>query len=147
MEKSIKLDFDELQEYRLSDRDELPIVGLLSFYKAIGLMDIASEYKNEYPDFVFIPLDNFKCNFNTLRKIRDFIENNWATFDITITEDNGPRWKKNAKREQHDFLKTIKPIIRRSLNSDFANYCPGLDDNVSDDIIVMTIEDRNQSGN
>jgi hypothetical protein len=136
----VVLDFDKLTRWRNKDKDDLPICSCLSLYKASGLEDIIKKYSQEHNGFQVIGLDHLYCNFDTLDKIKEFITKNWQKFSIDIDQDNHVYWdtKKWAKGQEH-YLKTLKPKIKTSVLKDFYDYCPGIDEEVEDNIIIFRI--------
>ena len=137
----VKIDFKALDKWRDKDRDDLPITGYISLYKALGIVDAAHKYKdNDHPDFEVIPLDNIFCNLDTHKKIKNFIEHNWQVFSINIDADEHITWdtKKYPKGTRH-YAKKLNAAPRNALIYDFSNYAPGLDNNLADDEIVLGI--------
>ena len=133
-----EIDFDALEKWTDSEKDDLPVVGYMSFYRAIGLLDAAKKYAKEHPDFYLYHLDNILCNFMTNRRIKHFIESNWSVYDIDIDADNHTFWdtKKYPKGKKH-YEKKIKDRIKKSLNKDFLTYTPGVDDELGVNEIVL----------
>ena len=83
------------------------------------------------------PVNNILCNFTTIKKIKNFIVNNWETFNIDLLGDEQIVWIKGERKEQRKRPKKRKSEIRHSIDLDFANYCPGLDDELEDDVITL----------
>lgn len=137
---TIKLDFDQLEEWRNQDLDDLPICGFLSLYKACGLMPYIEEYVNSKEHGPIVAADNLTCNFYTLQRLKNFITNNWQVYSLDIKEDNNVIWdtRKWPKGQKH-YAKKLRSTIRNSINTDFLNFCPGIDDELSDNIIVFKI--------
>lgn len=133
-----EIDFSKLEEWTDSERDDLPIVSYLSFYRAIGLLEAAEKYQQDHPDFYLFHLDNILCNYSTNQGIKHFIEKNWSIYDIDIDGDNHPFWKTNiySKGTKH-YEKKIRDRIQKSLNKDFITYTPGIDDNLGVGEIVL----------
>lgn len=73
---TIKLDFDALDKWTKPDSDDLPIYSFLSLYEACGLSPIIKKYSEEQGIKQFAPLDIIYCNFYTLQRIKNYIENN-----------------------------------------------------------------------
>lgn len=136
----IKIDFDALEKWRDADRDDLPIVGFVSLYKALGIVQAANDYKKDHPDFEVIPLDNIFCNLSTHRRLKSFIENNWQVFSIDIDRDYHVFWdtSKYAKGKKH-YAKKMKAVVRNAVSWDFASYAPGLDEELGVNEIVLGI--------
>ena len=81
---------------------------------------------------------NLACNFNTLQRIKAFIEQNWMEYSLDIDKDNHVFWdtRKYEKNERH-YAKKLNSRVQNSVNQDFLNFCPGLDDDLDDDILVF----------
>lgn len=135
-----KLNFKELQDYRTPDDNQLPIRGLVDFYRACGLMDAIEKLGLTEQ---IIPIQAFYCNFVTLQKIRYLIKNNWETFNLEIIDNNVTQWVPGARRAQRKRPKKLKAIVRNSVNLDFQNLCPGIDDTLEDDILIFVKIDKN----
>ena len=138
--EKITLDFDKLAEWRQEDKDDIPICSVLSLYKASGITDAIQSYRIAHFDEPVFPIVNLCCNFYTLQRIRNFVTNNWQIYSLDIAADEEVKWdtRKWAKGESH-YPKKLKAKIRNSINMDFANFCPGLDDNLEDNILVFRI--------
>jgi len=134
---TIDLDFDELEDWRKEDADDIPICSMISFYRACGMTDFIEKYKAEEGKNI-VPLDNLACNFKTLQKIKDFIETMWSEYSLDIDQDNHVFWdtKTYGKNERH-YAKKLNPRVLNSLNQDFLNFCPGVDESLEDDILVF----------
>lgn len=145
MEKIIfktKIDFKELAKYRDPNKDDLPVIGFISLYRAIGLLDAAEKYKAEHPDF-FIDItnkSNIVCNFSTQRRLQTFIEDIWKTYSIDIDANEHVFWdtSKFPKGKKH-YAKKLKAAARNAVRVDFGMYCPGLDDELGVNEIVLKV--------
>ena len=147
MEKIIfktKIDFKALEKYRDHDKDDLPIIGFISLYRAIGLLDAAQKYKeNEDPDF-FIDItnkSNIACNLATQKLLKSFIENNWSIYSIDIDANEHVFWDttKFPKGKKH-YKKKLKAVVRNAVKLDYLKHCPGLDDSLGICEIVLKVE-------
>lgn len=134
---ALGLDFDALQNWRDAEHDNIPISGYLAFYKACGLMPYIKENFSEDEANQVCPVNNILCNFTTMKKIKNFIINNWETFNIDLLGDEQIVWIKGERKKQRKRPKKRKSEIRHSIDLDFANYCPGLDDELEDDVITL----------
>lgn len=135
---TVKLDFTELEEWRKEDSDDIPVCSLLSLYTACGIQDSIKDYCKDGEKVT--ALDNLACNFTTLQKIKSFIESNWMEYSLDIDADNHVFWdtSKYAKNERH-YAKKLKSKIQYSINQDFINFCPGIDDELDDDVLVFRV--------
>lgn len=131
-----KLDFVNLQAYRASDSKAFPVLCFPNFYAACGILSDIEKYTQETGEQV-CPIQQILCNFNTLKRIQHFIKNNWATFNVDIKGDNKVVWTKGS-RAQHRKAKKLSDVVESAVQFDFANYCPGLDDELEDDILIFT---------
>ena len=86
------INFEELENWRDPERDDIPVTGFIGFYKAVGIFDKAMEYKKEHPEFEFAPVVNIFCNFNTQKAIKNFIERMWKIYSLKIDGDNHITW-------------------------------------------------------
>lgn len=134
------LDFDALQGWRDVDLDDIPVCSLISLYRASGIMDVLQKYADDHPDTRFCALDNLSCNFYTLQRIRRFITENWRRFSLRLEGDHMIKWdtKRYAKGEAHHLF-NLKTKVQNSINYDFASFCPAVDDDLPDNLIVMSI--------
>lgn len=135
----IELDFDAIRQWRKTGADDLPACSVLSFYEAAGVTQIIRDYL-EGADTQVTALDNLSCNFYTLQRIKNFINDIWSRYSLTISEDNKVEW------DTHRYTKGVahkprepKARIRNSINYDFINYCPSVNDDLPDNVIVITM--------
>ena len=135
---TVKLDFSKLEEGRKTDADDIPICSLLSLYTACGIQDYIKDYCKDGEKVT--ALDNLACNFVTLQKLKTFIESNWMEYSLDIDGDNHVFWdtSKYQKNERH-YAKKLKAKIQYSINQDFMNFCPGVDEDIEDDVIVFRV--------
>ena len=144
MEKEIyrtKIDFDALEAWRDEEHDNIPPIGFLSVYKALGIVAEVDKHTKEDPDFKVVPATNIFCNLSTHRRLKRFLEDIWSTYSLKIESDNTVVWdtKKWKKGKKH-YAKTISGVIKNSLLQDFVDYCPGIDDDLGVNEIVFKIE-------
>lgn len=136
-----KINLAELEDWRDNEKDGLPIRGFVSFYKATGITDaVVSAIANEGVDIV--PYDNIVCNFFTLQAIKNFIKNQWKIYSIDIDQDNHVFWKDDQFKKEKHYAKNISQKVNASLITDFANYCPGTDEDLEDYEIVIRLFDK-----
>ena len=67
--KRFKLDFEALSKWRDSTRDDIPVNGFISFYKACGILEAANEYKKDHPKTPFAENVNLALNATLSRTI------------------------------------------------------------------------------
>lgn len=135
----VKLDFDELADWRNAENDDIPICSCFSLYEASGLKGAIQKYCEENKAQI-VAADNLVCNFYTLQRIKNFITENWQTYSIDIKEDNKVFWDtKRWNKNQKHYAKTLRAKVRNSVNADFVNFCPGIDDELEDNLIVFKI--------
>ena len=136
----IVLDFDALEFWRDPDQDDIPICSLLALYRAAGLVSELKDYAASNPGMQFCGLDNLSCNFYTLQHMRRFITDNWRRFSLKLTGDRAIEWDTHryAKGTAHRLF-NLKTKIQNSINFDFANFCPSVDDELPDDTIVFSV--------
>ncbi len=135
-----EIDFSELEKWTDPAKDDFPVISYISFYKAIGLVKAAEDYIKEHPDYYLYTLDSIFCNFTTHKHIKRLIEKNWKVYDIDIKENNAPFWKtttKYPKGVKRNYEKTLSRRVQESLNKDFATYCPGMDDSLNVNTIIL----------
>ena len=136
-----ELDFDMLEQWRNPDFDDLPICGFISLYRAIGVLDRIREYNDTHDkDKQFVPLDNLACNFYTLQRMRNLILDNWSCYSLDIDSDRHVFWDTTrwAKNQKH-YKKKLHAKVRNSINIDCANFCPGVDDELEDNILIFRV--------
>ena len=133
----VDLDFESLDEWRKEEADDIPICSLISFYKACGITKYIEEYKEKEGKSI-VSLDNLACNFKTLQRIKDLIETNWSEYSLDIDKDNHVFWDTRTyeKNERH-YAKKLNSRVQNSINQDFLNFCPGVDDELEDNILVF----------
>lgn len=134
----VDLDFDAISQWRKTEADDLPPCSMMSFYEACGVMQLIRDYVAENKGKQVTGLDNLRCNFYTMQRIKNFITDIWRRYSLTILEDNKVAWDthKYAKGIAHR-PKELKARVRNSVNYDFMNYCPKVDDDLPDNVIVF----------
>ena len=53
----ITLNFEAIDNWRDSERDDLPVHGMVSFYKAAGVIDFFKEHKEEFDNLTTVEED------------------------------------------------------------------------------------------
>lgn len=136
-----KLDFDMLEDYKDKDNEDIPICSILHLYQVAGIEPKIREYINATEGVEkIVALDNLKCNFATLIKMRNLIRDNWSMYSISIDADNHVFWDESTyKKGVKHYAKTLSAKVRNSMNADFSTFCPGLDPDVGDDVIVFKV--------
>lgn len=135
----IKLNFDKIKAWRDVENDDLPVRGMISFYKASGVFDMVTKHRDEIKGKV-APIDNFSCNFYTQKRIKEFIKERWEVFSMTLKDNNEVIWNTHTftKGTEH-YNRSLSKRVSRSLAIDFLNYCPKIDEELEDNIIVFTV--------
>ena len=140
----IKIDFNKLDTWH-SEKD-LPVCSFISLYEAVGLIPYVQEYLKTQDGAKIAPLNNILCNFYTIQHLRNYIKGNWERYSIDIDADNHVFWdeKGTYRAWQKHYKRRLKKRVESCLNFDFNNYCPGLDDDLEDDVIVFRIYEEEQ---
>ena len=135
----INLDFDQLAAWRDAEKDDLPVCGMISFFKASGASAIIFEHQDRFKDAA-APLDVFACNFYTQQRIKKFIAERWEIFSLSLEGNNKVTWNTRTynKGEEHYHRRPSKRVTK-SLSYDFFSYCPALNDDLPDNVLVVTI--------
>ena len=146
--RTIKLDFDSIRKWRDPENDNLPAYSMLTFYKAAGILDAVRELNGEKP-VAFC--DILSCNWPTHRKIKDFLEETWRIFSLRHEGTNKVVWNtdKYPKGTQH-WARNISKKVKGSVERNFLDYCPFIDDSFDDDDVVddvIKISVREESDN
>lgn len=136
----VEIDFDQLSAWRNSECDDLPICSFLSVYKACGLEPYFEAQFEKNGNKQMVALDNLQCNFYTLQKLKNFVKENWQTFSLFLKADNSVEWddRKWPKNTKH-YAKNLSKRIQASLFMDFSNYCPGVDEDLPDNVLVYRV--------
>lgn len=135
----IDLKFDALQAWRDTDNNNIPICSFLALYRASGVQEELAklrEQRVELPDKL-VPLDNLACNFYTFQRMRNLIQKNWEYYALDIDGDNHVFWDPKRPNHKRAAKKKIKTKIYQSINMDCLNFCPSVDDNLPDNILVI----------
>ena len=143
--KSVDLDFNALREYRWTndEGEEFPILSLLHLYKASGLLDILTEYYKDKPDEHPVCIENILCNLYTLKKVKKFIEEIWGRYNIDIDRDHHVFWL-GDDHSRRNYTRKLRAAPSRSVNQDFLNYCPGIDDSLENDVLLFRIYEKDE---
>lgn len=139
MEKEITrvtLDFDDLRDKTMPDSD-LPLYGMVGVYKVTGIFSIVEKFAKENGFKSVDPKELLFCNLSTMKKLKGIITTNWETFNIDMSEDEKVFWKPGELKTRRKRAKKMKAKIRNSVNYNFAYFCPGLDEEVPDDVVVV----------
>lgn len=135
---SVKIDLEALRGWRKPGSDDLPITGFLSLYEALGLEKAIKEYCDGGRQIAAI--ENLACNFYTMRALKRFIEEQWQIYSLDIDGDSHVFWDPSSKygRERH-YPKKVRDRIASCIAMDFLNYCPGIDDELPDNVISLRV--------
>lgn len=127
-----EIDWDKIKDWRTDDELSLPILSMISFYKATGIFQkIESEQKP------ISPIDCLSANLNTLEKIKQLIKHNWQYYNVRLKSSNNIEWKEEkGKQERRDPL-TLSSKVEKSLIYDFVSYCPALDPSLEDNVVIL----------
>lgn len=128
-----KLDPDKLCEYKWGE--DFPITSCIKLYEACGLYQNLKDFYDNTETTV-APVDVLSCNFYTLQWIQRFIEDNWTHYNISIDADEHIFWKSRNKA-WHKYENKLSNVTKRSIKEDYIQYCPALDDELEDLIIIF----------
>lgn len=144
---TIKLNFDELADYWWTDDngESFPILCCLNLYEAAGLLPHIQSYAADKPGFQVVPLDNIQANTNTIEKIRSIIEHSWKIYKLDIDNDRHIIWRDPNDKEPYNYERDMTATAAASVKSDFLNYCPGMDDELEDDVLVFRVWEKEDS--
>lgn len=134
----ININFNELEDYREVENNNLPIHSFISLYRAIGLEKYIQEYV-ESTGKQIVAFDNLVCNFSTLENLKTFIKNQWKIYSIDIDADNHVFWKEDQYGQEKHYAKNLSSKVENSLSVDFFNFCPGEDDDLEENEIVFRV--------
>ena len=95
----ITLDFEAISNWRDEERDDLPVHGMVSFYKAAGIIDFFREHKEEFGEN-FAPLDVMDCSHYTQQHIRNFIQEQWEVYSLSLLDHNKVEHPHLSKRNK-----------------------------------------------
>ena len=134
-----------IEKAKMKDRDNIPLCSFLHIYEFLGLLPLIESYRKMFPDYQLCPITDLHCNFYTLQFLKRVINSNWGSYDLKVEEDGKVVWdtKKYPKGKKH-YEKKLRAEVRNSVNFDFANYCPGIDDELDDYVLVYSIETPDQ---
>lgn len=141
----IKFNFDDIDKWRRnSDKEDedFPVCSFLSFYEACGLEEYFKKY-NEETGKQIIAFDNLFCNFYTLQAIKNYIKKQWQIYSLDIDGDLHVFWRKDDTygKSKH-YPRKLKNRVEKSITFDFANFCPGEDDELEDYEIVFRVFEK-----
>lgn len=144
---TIKLDFDALADYWWTDDngESFPILCCLNLYEACGLLPYIEAHAADHPGFQVVPLDNIQANVNTIEKIRSIIEHSWKIYKLDIDSDRHIIWRDPSDKKPYNYERDMTATAAASVKSDFLNYCPGMDDELEDDILVFRIWEKEEA--
>jgi len=140
----LKFNLEELEDY-IEKESGLPIHGFISFYRAIGLEKYIKEYVDKSGNQV-IAFDNIFCNFQTLEAIKTFIKYQWRIYSIDIDGDNHVFWKDDQYNHNKHYAKHLSEKVEKSLLKDFFSFCPGEDDSMEDNEILLRVYEKIEDG-
>ena len=133
------IDFDALENYR--DENGMPLLSMIRFYSLSGIEDAVKKYGKPIS-----PIDNLYVNFGTVQRIKEIIKDGWSHFNITIKEDCHPEWKAGKSHERRKSAYKLNSKISNSINYDFGEYTPNIDDSLEDGIISFRVFGGNDDG-
>ena len=133
------IDFDALENYR--DENGMPLLSMVRFYSLSGIEDAVKKYGKPIS-----PIDNLYVNFGTVQRIKEIIKDGWSHFNITIKEDCHPEWKAGKSHERRKSAYKLNSKISNSINYDFGEYTPNIDDSLEDGIISFRVFGGNDDG-
>lgn len=135
----LTIDFDVLENYK--DDNGMPLLGMVRFYSVSGITDAVKKYGSPIS-----PIDNLYANFGTIQRIHSIIKDNWSHYNITIKEDCHPEWKAGKGHERRARAYKINSKILNSINYDFGEYTPNIDDELDDGVIVFKVAKEESNG-
>lgn len=135
----LSIDFDSLESYR--DENGMPLLSMVRFYSLSGIEDAVKKYGKPIS-----PIDHLYANFGTVQRIKGIIKDNWSHFNITIKEDCHPEWKAGKSHERRKSAYKLNSKISNSINYDFGEYTPNIDDELDDGVIVFRIAEEGGNG-
>lgn len=130
------VDFNAFENYR--DENGMPLLSMVRFYSLSGIEDAVRKYGK-----AISPIDNLYANFGTVQRIREIIKDGWSHFNITIKEDCHPKWKAGKSHERRKSAYKLNSKISNSINYDFGEYTPNIDDSLEDGVISFRIFEGN----
>lgn len=137
----VKLDYDKLDAWRNTENDDLPICSMINLYTASGVVDEFKKFMADHPGVIdqICPLDNIRGSFYTIQHMKRFIQDNWETFNIYISENNKPHWVVGQPKARRNRPKKVHAKVRNSINYDFGSFSPIVEDeeDLADDVLVL----------
>ena len=131
---TVELDFDKLSKWRGQTEDHFPVNSFLSLYEACGLKEKIQQIAEEKP---IVAADNLVCNFYTLQRLKNFIKDQWEIYSMDVVDNNKVIWKGDQWGQDPHYHKSLSSRVKNSVNLDFVNFCPGLDDDLEDNILIL----------
>ena len=135
----LSIDFNSIENYR--DENGMPLLSMVRFYSLSGIEDAVKKYGKPIS-----PIDHLYANFGTVQRIKGIIKDNWSHFNITIKEDCHPEWKAGKSHERRKSAYKLNSKISNSINYDFGEYAPSIDDELDDGVIVFRIAEEGGNG-
>ena len=133
------INFDALMSYR--DENGMPLLSMVRFYSLSGIEDEVRKYGKPIS-----PIDNLYVNFGTIQRVKQIIKDNWSHFNITIKEDCHPEWKAGKSHERRERAYKLNSKVNNSINYDFGEYTPNIDDSLDDGIISFRVSGGDDDG-
>lgn len=131
-QKVYKIDWNKVKEWRTDNELKLPVLSMISFYKAIGIFE-----RVELEQKPISPIEHFTANVNTLEKIKTLIKHNWQYYNVQLKKSNDIVWKMDKGHTERRHPLTLSKTVEASLIYDFGSFCPALDPSLEDDIIIF----------
>lgn len=141
------IDIEKLKTWFRDDDKRLPVYSYLSLYEACGIVDEIKKYVVDHPDFQPVCFDNIQCNAYTNAVLKNFIKEQWQCYSLKLNGDNQVEWSdgKYPAGTRH-YKRSLSKKIESSLSLDFANYCPGWDDDLEDNVLVFKVWSKREAG-
>lgn len=148
----VDLNFDQLETWTSADEDKIPICSFLSLYEASGMTQAIEQFTQSDSPLVallqegkIVSLDNLACNFYTMQRMRNLIVDNWSCYGLNIDKDEHIFWdpSKWYPHKKH-YKKQVTANIRNSINTDFANFCPRIDDELPDNVLAFRVYEKKE---
>lgn len=130
----VTVDFDKIEKYL--DENGMPLLSMVRFYSLSGIEEAIKKYGKPIS-----PIDNLYANFGTVQRIRNIIKDNWEHYNITIKENCHPQWKEGKGHKRRSRAYKLNSKILNSINYDFGEYAPYIDDDLEDGVISFRIPD------
>lgn len=128
----VKIDFDALRSYR--DERGMPILSMVRMYAVSGVSAALSAFGKG-----FAPIDVLSANFWTIQRFRETILDGWEHYNVTIDGDESVKWKPGKSHERRKSAYKLNSRVAASVNADFIEYSPRLDDELEDGIVSIRV--------